>query len=116
MGAIRTGSVSDAKGSRRLAVAQRRLLTRAEALEELRIGRDLFDHLVKSRQLAVVRIGRRVFVAPADIDAYIKRATVAARPVSALKEVTSPKTQKSTTGRLIDIGSVLAHAGKQNGS
>ncbi len=47
------------------------LLTVEEAARELRISTSTIHHLTAQRRIGFLRLGRRIYLSPADIDTYI---------------------------------------------
>jgi hypothetical protein len=72
---------------------------------------------MKRREIDVTPIGRRKLIAPEAIEKYIRRVTQPARtPVTLVEEVRTAKTTAPTTGRMIDIGAILAETRNEVGS
>lgn len=55
------------------------MMTKREAMEYLRVSQATVDRLMKSRDLAFVKIGKKVIFRRRDLDAYIRKNTVKAK-------------------------------------
>lgn len=61
-------------------MAAPKVYTRQEAWKLLRIGHCTLDELIKSGELQVRRIGRRVLIPETAIEAYLRGETTPAQP------------------------------------
>lgn len=96
-------------------MAERRLYDVPQVAELLGVCPWTVRQLMKRREIDVTPIGRRKLIAPEAIEKFIRRVTRPARtPVTLVEEVKATKPTAPTTGRMIDIGAILAAT--RNGS
>lgn len=55
------------------------LLTVAEARERLRMGRNQFYEIIKQREIAVIRRGRKILIPEPEIDRIIRQEIIPAK-------------------------------------
>lgn len=72
------------------------LLTKAEAAELLRISQSTLDRIVSDGDLTAYRIRGQMRYKRSDVDAYLNRCKIPARPVMKLKQ--APRDTTNSTG------------------